>query len=131
MAASTGPGGSASGDSLLPDAARVQLWVVLWTPLRPWAEIEPLLRDHLRYLVDLESRGMVFASGPFGDSGGARPGAGMTVLRAGSREEAAALAGTDPLALAGLRSFVLHPWSVVEGSLTVTLRYSDSRFTLG
>jgi hypothetical protein len=131
MAASTGPDGPASGDPPLPDAARVQLWVVLWTPLRPWAEIEPLLGDHLHYLVDLESRGMVFASGPFGASGGARPGAGMTVLRAGSREEAAALAWADPLALAGLRSYVLHPWTVVEGSLTVILRYSDSRYTLG
>jgi uncharacterized protein YciI len=131
LPAPAGPGGSPPSGDLLPDAARAQFWVALWTPLRPWAEIEPLLADHLRYLVDLEKRGAVFASGPFGASEGSQPGAGMTILRAGSREEAVELAGADPLVLAGLRSYSLRPWSVVEGSLTVTVRYSDSRFTLG
>ena len=108
----------------------VTLWVVQWTPVRPWSELEPLLPDHLRYIVDLEHRGSVFASGPFVADDGSVDGTGMTLLRAGSADEAAALADRDPFVLAGLRRFDVKPWRVVEGGFTLAVRFSDFTFHL-
>src|SRR5260370_3905528 len=41
------------------------LYVVLTTPIKPMSELLPLLPDHLHYIIDLEKRGILFASGPF------------------------------------------------------------------
>jgi hypothetical protein len=49
----------------------------------------------------------------------------MFVLRAGSFEEAEAIAKTDPLHAAGLRTFTLQKWRLNEGSITVKINYSD------
>ena len=47
------------------------------------------------------------------------------VLRAGSFEEAEAIAKEDPLHKAGLRTFTLQKWRVNEGRITVTVDFSD------
>jgi hypothetical protein len=49
----------------------------------------------------------------------------MFVLRANSFEEAEAIAKTDPLHVAGLRTFTLQKWRVNEGSMTFKVNYSD------
>ena len=71
------------------------LYVVLTTPIKPMSELLQLLPDHLNYMIDLEKRGMLFASGPFLAGKDLPPGSGMTILRAGSLEEAEAIAGED------------------------------------
>ena len=115
----------------MPSSRPAPMWVVEWTPQRPWTEIASHLPDHLEYLGDLEARGHVFASGPFPAADGEPDGSGMTVLRAGSAAEAERLAAGDPLAVRGLRRFTLRRWSVLEGGITVTVRYSDGTFALG
>ena len=42
-----------------------KLYVVLWH-LRAGADLGPVLRSHLEYMIDLERRGLLFASGPLG-----------------------------------------------------------------
>ena len=54
-----------------------------------------------------------------------KPEAGMFVLRAASFEEAAAIADDDPLHKAGVRTYTLQKWRVNEGSITITVNYSD------
>ena len=104
------------------------LYVVLTTPIRPMSEILPLLPDHLNYMIDLEKRGLLFASGPLLAGKDVPPGAGMTILRAGSFEEAEAIASEDPLNKSGVRIFEVRTWQLNEGSFSVTVNYSDRSY---
>src|SRR5271170_7332401 len=59
-------------------------------------KLKALLPAHLEYMIALEKRGVLFASGPLSDGAGPPSGAGLTVLRVGSAQEARALAEADP-----------------------------------
>ena len=85
-------------------------------------DLKPYLADHLTYMIELEREGKLFASGPFGD--GTR-GDGMTIVRAANEEEARAVALRDPFVTNGTRTFRIEPWTVMEGSLSVTVNFSD------
>ena len=73
-------------------------------------------------MIELEREGKLFASGPFGD--GTR-GDGMTIVRAENEEEARAIAQRDPFVVNGIRTFTLQSWTLMEGSLSVTVNFSD------
>lgn len=60
---------------------------------------------HVRWLRGLENRGLLERGGPFPDHA-----AGLVVLRVRSREEAGALAETDPFVTAGVRTFEVRRW---------------------
>lgn len=85
-------------------------------------DLKPYLADHLDYMIGLERRGKLFASGPFGD---AANGDGMTILRAASEAEARDIASRDPFVVNGIRTFMIQPWTVMEGSLSLTVSFSD------
>lgn len=85
-------------------------------------DLKPYLADHLQYMIDLERRGKLFASGPLGD--GTR-GDGMTIVRAADESEARDLAMQDPFVVNGIRTFTIQPWTLMEGSLNVTVNFSD------
>ena len=115
-------------DELTSRMLQKPLYVVLTTPIKPMSELLPLLPDHLNYMIDLEKRGTLFASGPFLAGKDLSPGSGMTILRAGSLEQAAAIAGEDPLNKSGVRTFEVRTWQLNEGSFTVTVNYSDRSY---
>jgi uncharacterized protein len=83
------------------------------------------LPAHLEYMIGLEKRGVLFASGPLSDGAGPPSGAGLTILRVASAEEARALAEADPFVSNGLRSFELKEWTIMEGSLGLRVNLSD------
>jgi uncharacterized protein YciI len=85
-------------------------------------DLKPYLADHLTYMIELERQGKLFASGPFGD--GTR-GDGMTIVRAATRDEARDIALRDPFVTNGIRTYKIEPWTVMEGSLSVTVSFSD------
>jgi uncharacterized protein YciI len=85
-------------------------------------DVTPYLADHLEYMIALERQGKLFASGPLGDPSKAD---GMTIVRAASEEEAQQLALRDPFVVNGIRTFKIVPWTVMEGSLSVTVNFSD------
>lgn len=85
-------------------------------------DLRPYLAEHLQYMIALERKGKLFASGPFGD--GTR-GDGMTIVRVASEEEAREIAQNDPLVVNGVRTFRIQSWTVMEGALTVTVNFSD------
>ena len=106
-----------------------EMYLVITRPVRS-PEIEKRLTDHLNHQIKLEKEGVLFAAGPLYPRGANVPEAGMFILRANSFEEAEAIAKTDPLHAAGLRSFTLQKWRVNEGSFTVTVNYSDQTMTI-
>jgi uncharacterized protein YciI len=85
-------------------------------------DLKPYLPDHLAYMIELERQGKLFASGPFGDG---TKGDGMTIVRAADEEEARTIALRDPFVVNGIRTFRIEAWTVMEGSLSVTVNFSD------
>jgi uncharacterized protein len=104
---------------------RKKLFVLLTNPIVPPEFLQPLLSAHLEYMIDLEKRGLVFASGPLSDGVGPPTGQGLTVLRAKDAAEARALAEADPFYVHGLRGFELKEWTVMEGRLSLSVNLSD------
>jgi hypothetical protein len=91
----------------------------------PPEKLKPLLAAHLEYMIGLEKRGVVFASGPLADGEGPPSGHGMTVLRAGTAKEARAFAEADPFFVNGLRTFELKEWTIMEGTFGLRVDFSD------
>lgn len=108
-----------------------EMYLVVTSPVRSPQIDATWLGKHLAHQVELEKRGVLFAAGPLYSRESDLPVAGMFVLRAGSFEEAEAMARTDPLHAAGLRSFTLQKWRVNEGCITVTVNLSDQSMQLG
>ncbi len=104
---------------------RKKLYIVLSKPLVSPELLKPLLLAHLEYMIGLEKRGIIFASGPLADAEGSPKGEGLTVLRATSAEEARAIAQADPFFRNGLRAFELKEWTVMEGTLGLRVDLSD------
>jgi uncharacterized protein YciI len=87
----------------------------------------PYLAEHLEYLIALEAEGKVFASGPMNVPGS---GDGMTILKVETEDEARIIANADPLVTKLGRTFTLHPWTVNEGQITLTVSLSQMAVSL-
>jgi uncharacterized protein len=109
---------------------RKKLYVVLSKGGAAPEEIAKHLPRHLEYMIDLEKKGVLFASGPLAEAGGATRGDGLTILRAESAAAARKIAEADPFVVNGLRSFELREWTVMEGSLGIKVNFSDQSLEL-
>lgn len=105
-------------------------WLVVWTPHGSTAadDIACHVDEHVTWLLGLEESGVLVMSGPLLEGPGARPGSGMTVLRAADAGTARALAEQDPFVRADLRSFELFRWRVNEGSIGITVSLGTGAF---
>lgn len=104
---------------------RKKFYVLLSKPVVPPEQLTRVLPAHLEYMIALEKRGVVFASGPLADAGRAPHGEGLTILRVDSAAEARAIAQGDPFFVNGLRSFELKEWTMMEGMLALRVNLSD------
>jgi len=104
---------------------RKKLYVLISKLSVPPDKLKPFLSAHLEYMIGLEKRGLVFASGPLSDGEGPPTGQGLTILRAKNAAEARALAEGDPFFVRGLRTFELKEWTVMEGALSLRINMSD------
>jgi len=104
---------------------RKKLYVVRSTATAGSDQIGQILPEHLAYMIDLEKRGLLFASGPLAAEDGTPRGDGLTVLRVNSGEEARKIAEADPFFRHGLRTFEVREWTVMEGSLALKVNFSD------
>jgi uncharacterized protein YciI len=83
------------------------------------AAIEDSVEEHVAWLLDLERRDLLLASGPLLSGPGTGPGSGVTILRAPDEETARKIADGDPFVRHGLRTFELYRWRLNEGSIGV------------
>ena len=104
---------------------RKKLYVVLSRGGATPDQIVALLPQHLEYMIGLEKRGILFASGPLSSPAGAPAGDGLTILRAASADEARDIASADPFIVNKLRTFEVREWTVMEGSLGLKINFSD------
>jgi uncharacterized protein YciI len=104
---------------------RKKLYVILSKGGATAEQIGALLPQHLEYMIGLEKRGALFASGPLSAPSGAPLGDGLTILRAADAEEAGRIASADPFVINKLRTFEVREWTVMEGSLGVKVNFSD------
>lgn len=112
-------------------ALALELYVAVSTPQKSPDDLKAILPDHLSYIQSLEVSGQLLMAGPMSDETGEEmQGAGMLVLRAGSMDEARALASNDPMHSTGARSFTVRRWLVNEGSLSVSVGLSTGKVAL-
>jgi uncharacterized protein YciI len=110
---------------LMGKMLRKKFYVLISKPAVPPEQLKPFLLAHLEYMIGLEKRGVVFASGPLADGEGPPSGHGLTVLRAANAKEARAMAEGDPFFVNKLRSFELKEWTIMEGTLGLRVNLSD------
>jgi uncharacterized protein len=104
---------------------RKKLYVLISKPLVGPEKLKPVLPAHLEYMIGLEKRGVVFASGPLADGEGPPSGQGLTVLRVANANEARRIAEADPFFVNKLRTFELKEWTIMEGTLGLRVNLSD------
>jgi uncharacterized protein YciI len=108
-----------------------QVYVVFTTPTGGMEAVMAMLNEHLAFQVELEAQGIMVAAGPhWTDDEKEWKGEGMVVIRAGSLAEAKEIAARDPMHKSGARKFVVRPWFVNEGTITVRLNFSKKSFEM-
>ncbi len=110
---------------------QLQLFAIFTTPTNGLGPVFAVIEEHLKFQVQLEKDGILYAAGPmWTDDGENWEGEGLVVIRATSLEEAAEIAESDPMHKSGARSFRVRPWLINEGSTTITLHNSSQTYTL-
>ncbi|WP_298500178.1 YciI family protein [uncultured Maritimibacter sp.] len=117
-------------EDLYAKMLRKPLFVITTTPARG-PGIQEVLAEHLDYQVALERAGTLFGAGPLFEEGSDVPYGGMIILRARDEAEARTIADADPFHAQGLRHYTVNRWLMNEGSMTLTIRYSDQSAVIG
>ena len=108
-------------------------WLVRSIP-RPGTNedaVAACVQEHVAWLLDLERRDVLLASGPLLSGPGTGPGSGVTILRVPDEETARKIADGDPFVRHGLRTFwrgrqfprALH--RMVEGTIRIPFPVDD------
>jgi uncharacterized protein YciI len=117
-------------EALTSRMLKKRLFVVLWKSFGHPDMIQRDLHKHLEYMIALEKRGVVFASGPFTPGQGASVGDGLTIFRAHSIDEAKVFANSDPFVLSGARGYDVREWTIMEGRIGLKLDFSDTSYRI-
>ena len=111
-------------DQVLAGLLHKELFIAVTDPLNGPGLAEHL-QEHIMGQIDMERRHVLFGAGPLQDEGKDRPTRGMFIVRAASFAEARAILDQDVFHKSGLRTYKLYRWSLNEGSISVTINYSD------
>jgi uncharacterized protein len=112
--------------ALLAPMIKKRLWVVMSTAKASSAEIEPHAPEHLRYMSDLEARGVLWGSGPF-ITPGIVVGDGLTIFNVADEADVHRYMAEEPLTKLGMRSYTVRNWELREGMIAFDLLLSESK----
>lgn len=107
-----------------------KLWVVMSRRVVPVEQVQKHTRDHLLYQIKLEKDGIMYGAGPAVAPGASEPSFGLIVIRAKDEADARRIADADPMHKEGVRAYELYQWTVNEGSIRLTVNFSDQTFKL-
>lgn len=108
-----------------------ELYFYITLPEVPFEQIVDVLPAHMDFVHTIEDGGIMVMGGQITPDGLADAGGrGLIVIRAGSFEEARAIADRDPMHVSGVRSYQLYKWNVNEGVTNITLKFSDQSFVI-
>jgi uncharacterized protein YciI len=88
------------------------VYLMISTYHAPLEEVDRARDDHLRYLDELERRGLVVSSGRQNP-----PTGGVILFNVDNEEEARALLADDPYVLRGLADYEAKGWTPTRGVL--------------
>ncbi len=108
-----------------PPKLKQPLWAIIFHNVADIEEVRKHREAHLAHQVELERKGVLFGAGPLADLDGKRVGRGLIIIRADTAEAAKRIADSDPMFAAGVREYSIYQWQLAEGSIRVTLRFSD------
>ena len=117
-------------DALHERMLRKQLWVIITERAVPPDEMNKHLKAHLEHQISLEKQGIMYGAGPAIVPGEKAPAFGLIIIRAKDADEARKIADSDPMHVAGVRTYKLYQWSMNEGRLNITLDFSDRSYRL-
>ena len=89
------------------------------------------LDEHLCWMIERETEGHIFLSGPIVSKGRESNLDGLTILATKTIDDAAGVAREDPLVRSGAVTFELCEWIIFEGKMTVRISLSDSSVEFG
>ena len=107
-----------------------KLWVVMSRRVVPAEAVAKHTKAHLLYQIKLEKDGIMYGAGPAVAPGATEPSFGLIVIRAKDEDEARRIADADPMHKEGARKYELYQWTMNEGSIGITLNFSDQTFRL-
>ena len=111
-------------DQVLAGLLHKELYIAVTEPLNG-PGLGEHLGEHIRGQIEMERSHVLFGAGPLQDEGKDRPTRGMFIIRAKSFEEARQILDGDVFHKRGLWKYKLYKWSLNEGSINVTINYSD------
>ena len=117
-------------DALMAKMTTLPFVAIKHGPANDPSALQSLLADHLRFIIQLEERGLVFCSGPLTGEDGSKKGEGLTILKNISLEEAKRLWTDEPFYKAGIRQSEFFSWSVNEAHINLSVRLSQSSFAV-
>lgn len=121
-------------EALRAKLLRKQFYAIFMDPPEPMddpiREFGDVLGDHLRFLGDLEKRGILFCSGAFRDGQQPWGGNGMAIIRAETLADAERIALSEPFHKAGIRQNRVLPWQMNEGNFSIRVRIMDGSFEI-
>lgn len=104
-----------------------EFFIVFTEPASDVDKILEVRAEHLKYQVEIEQKGIMFAAGPLADDAGGWGGDGMIIIRAESLEAAKQIADADPMHSSGARKYRIRPWLMNEGGFNLRVTFSDGK----
>lgn len=105
-----------------------EFFVVFTEPTGDMAAVQEARAEHLKYQVEIEQKGIMFAAGPFSnEAGDGWGGEGMIIIRAESIKAATVIVEADPMHSSGARKFRIRPWLMNEGGFNLRVTFSDGK----
>ncbi|HWE72670.1 MAG TPA: hypothetical protein VG328_05875 [Stellaceae bacterium] len=116
-------------DQVMAGLLHKELYIAVTEPLGGPGLAEHL-EEHIHGQIEMERKHILFGAGPLQNEGNDKPTRGMFIIRAKSFEEARKILDGDVFHKKGLRKYKLYRWQMNEGSINLTINYSDQTATI-